>query len=129
MEDLEKLTTGVFDKSDHNKDGKVDMQEFLYAVEMNKKNAQNKKGKEYWKEIHENSDFSEDEYEKFKDVKILEIRQMIADGVLPDNYKYHDVPQFSGNFINATHIMVILEIYFSLGSSKMLFFTETWKAC
>ena len=44
----------------------------------------------------------------------MEIRRLIANGALPTNYNYFDVPLLSGNFINTTHIQrdgVIVDIH------------------
>ena len=48
--------------------------------------------------------FTPDEYLAFRDQRVQEIREMIADGIMPENYNYSHVPLLQGNFINSTHI-------------------------
>merc|ERR1712142_723766 len=106
-EDLERIREEVFEKADTDKDGLINKSEFLAIVALNQKKHEERV-------LHQESDFSEDEYNKFRDEKVLEIRKMIADGILPENYNYTDVPLLSGNFINATHIQrngVMVEIH------------------
>ena len=105
--DLERIREDVFEKADTDKDGLINKSEFLAIVAKNQK-------KQEERVLHQESDFTEDEYNKFRDEKVLEIRKMIAKGELPENYNYSDVPLLSGNFINATHIQrngVMVEIH------------------
>ena len=96
-EDLERLREDVFNKADTDKDGMINKVEFFAIAE---KNINEQKERT----LHEDSEFTEEEYKKFRDDKILEIRKMIANGELPTNYNYSDVPLLSGKFVNVTHI-------------------------
>ena len=62
---------------------------------------------EQWYQLHEETEFTEEEFNHYKEekvtknmssksVQIRSIRKMIADGVLPENYNYHDVPLLNG---------------------------------
>merc|ERR1712025_958945 len=102
---LEQMKDEVFDRDDTNKDGLIDFEEFKIAVEKNGKRNQDRKNEEQLYRLHEDSEFTEEEFETYKNEKIREIRKMIADGVLPENYNYNDVPLLTGNFINSTHVM------------------------
>lgn len=96
-EDLERLREDVFKKADTNEDGMIDKSEFFAIAE---KNINEQKERT----LHKDSEFTEEEYNKFRDDRILEIRKMIANGELPTNYNYSDVPLLTGKFVNVTHI-------------------------
>jgi len=102
---LENMKDEVFNKTDTNKDGVIDLKEFKISVEENQKKAGNKDDEDQLYRLHEDTEFTEEEFENYKNEKIREIRKMIADGVLPENYNYNDVPLLTGNFINSTHVM------------------------
>jgi len=102
---LEGMKDEVFNRTDTNKDGLIDLEEFKISVEENQKKAQDKDHEDQLYRLHEDTEFTEEEFVKYKNEKIREIRKMIADGVLPENYNYNDVPLLTGNFINSTHVM------------------------
>jgi len=103
---LESMKDEVFNKTDRNKDGLIDFEEFKTHVDENqKKYQQNDDDDEQLYRLHEETEFTEEEFQQYKNEKIREIRKMIADGVLSENYNYNDVPLLTGNFINSTHVM------------------------
>jgi len=104
---LETMKEEAFTKADTNKDGVISLAEFEASVLENEKQAAEKEhnNKMMWHELHEGTEFTEEEYVKFREEKVLHIRKMIAEGVLPENYNYSDVPLLTGNFINSTHVM------------------------
>ena len=106
-EDLEKIREDVLEKGDRDGDKLLNKEEFLALVERNKENHKERA-------IHEESEFTEEEFNEYRDERVMEIRKMIANGVLPTNYNYSDVPLLSGNFVNATHILrggVLVDIH------------------
>jgi len=106
-EDLEKIREDVLEKGDRDGDKFLNKEEFLSLVERNKENHKERA-------IHEESEFTEEEFNEYRDERVMEIRKMIAKGVLPPNYNYSDVPLLSGNFVNATHILrdgVLVDIH------------------
>merc|ERR1712243_542759 len=112
---LENMKEEVFNRTDTDNNGVISLPEFLIAAEESAKRAKEKADKlEEFHEIHEATEFTEDEYKQYKEHKILAIRKMIAEGIIPENYTYSDVPLLSGTFINGTHVMrdgVMLEIH------------------
>lgn len=106
-EDLERIREEVFEQADTDKDGFISKTEFFAIVAENQK-------KQEEKTLHEESEFTEEEYNQFRHERVMEIRRLIANGALPTNYNYSDVPLLSGNFINTTHIQrdgVIVDIH------------------
>ena len=106
-EDLERIREEVFEQADKDKDGFITKTEFFAIVAENQK-------KQEEKTLHEESEFTEEEYNQFRHERVMEIRRLIANGALPTNYNYSDVPLLSGNFINTTHIQrdgVIVDIH------------------
>merc|ERR1711962_566654 len=98
------------EKVDKNKDGKMDLQEFLDEMDKRLKESEKREEEQqleadqYWENLERQSQFTDEEYKAFRDQHVLEIRKLIAEGRLPENYTYSDVPQLTGNFINSTHV-------------------------
>jgi len=106
-EDLERQREKVFEDADTDRDEFISKAEFIALVNKNKNKHEERK-------LHKESEYTEEEYRNFHDERVLEIRKMIANGVIPDSYNYSDVPLLSGNFINITHVQrngVLIEIY------------------
>ena len=106
-EQLERLREEA-EEADKDKDGFISKPEFFAAVD-----EANKEYVERMNTIRKESEFTKEEYNKFREERILEIRKMIANGILPTNYNYSDVPLLSGNFLNETHVMrngVLVEV-------------------
>jgi len=101
---LERMKDDVMKEADADKDGKLSMEEFLEQVERNKRRQEETKERKKWKAFLEQTMFTPDEYLAFRDQRVQEIRKMIADGIMPENYNYSHVPHLQGNFINSTHI-------------------------
>ncbi|XP_023341310.1 nucleobindin-1 isoform X2 [Eurytemora carolleeae] len=99
---LERKREASLNLGDVNKDDKLSFQEFEYAVKESEK--QITKEDLYWHNLEKMASFTDDEYLKFRNDHVLEIRQMIVDGKLPTNYNYTDVPQLNGYFVNSTHV-------------------------
>jgi len=114
-EDLERIREEVFENADIDKDGFISKSEFLAIVAENqKKQEQRSLHEEEQRVLHKESEFTEEEYNKFRQDNIHEIRRLIANGQLPTNYNYSDVPLLAGHFINATHILrndVLVDIH------------------
>ena len=87
-EDLERIREEVFEQADSDKDGFISKTEFFAIVAENQK-------KQEEKTLHEESEFTEEEYSRFCDERVMEIRRLIANGALPTNYNYSDVPLLS----------------------------------
>jgi len=103
-EELERMREKTLERADTNRDMKIDLQEFLTMVEKTRENKKQRKKDKYWEEMEERSTFTEGEYRKFRDQHVQDIRKMIAEGHIPENYNYTDVPQLTGYFVNTTHV-------------------------
>lgn len=85
---------------DLNKDQHCDLEEFLKATDWLGKVDEHLDNKD---NLHDESQFTEEEFQTFKKTEIGKIRTLIAHGKLSPSYNYTDVPQLPGNFINSTH--------------------------
>lgn len=112
-QELEKLLEMAREMADTNKDEKISMEEFLnaakkqiedYNLTKDNKDARKLENKKYWEKLHKETKFTDEEYMAFSEKRTLDIRKLIANGIIPENYNYSHVPLLQGNFINSTHI-------------------------
>jgi len=100
-ETLERMAEDVLQLYDTNNDDKLTFEEVAKGAEAVQKHNANKR---YWRSLHKESQFTQEEYNKFKEARTMEIRKMIANNQIPENYNYSHVPLLQGNFINRTHV-------------------------
>jgi len=73
---LESMKDEVFNKTDTNKDGVIDLEEFKISVEENQKKAQNKDDEDQLYRLHEDTEFTEEEFENYKNEKVLLVNSL-----------------------------------------------------